>query len=209
MALSYPYSVNFLANCLTGERIPLQLQRNDELSGSGDGRYWAAQLSRPLWSASYSLYAKSAAHAREINAKIYGLDGSTGTFLWCDPYYEGPAAGDYAGVDSIEIASLSSDRTRITFTNMPAGFEFTAGDYISVAYGTDRYYFATLCEGGGSGGAPREVRPAVPLGVSVGDTVTVSKPVFKAIIPPNGFTPFASFRGRWGDSASITVLQKP
>lgn len=209
MALSYPYSVDFLAGCLAGPSIPLTLQRNDEMSGSGDGRYWSVELARPLWMASYSLYAKSAAAAREINAKIYGLDGSRGTFLWADPYYSGPAIGVMPGVDDIEVASISSDRSRISFSNMPAGFTFTAGDYISIAYGTDRYFFATMCEGGGATGNLRAVRPHVPLGVSVGDTVTVSKPVFKAIIPPDGYTPFASYKGRWGDGASITVLQKP
>lgn len=212
MALSYPYALDFLANCLTGPTIPLALQRNDEMSGSGDGRFWGAQMAKPLWTASYSLYAKHAAHAREINAKIYGLDGSQKTFLWCDPYYEGPTEGT-AGLGAVTMSGITANRARIAFSGLPAGFTLRTGDYFSIAYSTDRVYFGTMCENAvanGSGVTPnRDVRPHIPLGISTGATVELVRPYFKAIIPPGGFTPFANFRGRWGESASITVLQKP
>lgn len=212
MALSFPYALDFLSNCLTAERIPLTLQRNDELSGGGDGRFWAAQMSRPLWSASFEVYSTTPAHAREINAKVYGLDGSQKTFLWCDHYYTGPTEGA-TGLGSVTMSGIAADRGRIAFSGLPAGFTLRTGDYLSIAYSTDRVYFGTMCEdatANGSGVTPsRDVRPHIPLGISTGATVELVRPYFKAIIPPGGFTPFANFRGRWGDSASITVLQKP
>tara|TARA_B000000460_G_scaffold249681_1_gene232618 strand:- start:6719 stop:7324 length:606 start_codon:yes stop_codon:yes gene_type:complete len=200
MALSYPYSVDFLAKCLSGPRIPLALQRFEEMSGSGDGRFWATQLARPLWGATYELYSHSAEKARELNAKIYGLDGSSKTFLWADPYYTGAVNGP--APSGITVSAISSDRNRISFSG---DFDFTAGDFISITHSSGRYYFGTLVE---NGTTALEIRPALHLGISVGDTVEVNAPRFKAIIPPGGFTPFASFRGRWGDSASITILQK-
>lgn len=212
MALSYPYALDFLSKCLIGPSIPLNLQRNDEMSGSGDGRFWSTQLAKPLWTASYGLYAKSAAHAREINAKVYGLDGAQKTFLWCDPYYPGPADGT-TGLGSVVVDNIVADRSRIALSGLPAGFTVAAGEFFSITHSSGRVYFGTFCEdatASGAGVTPnREIRPHLHLGVSAGASVQLVRPYFKAIIPPGGYTPFANSRFGWGDSASITVLQKP
>lgn len=215
MALSFPYSRDFLADCLIGERIPLVLQRYDEISGSGDGRFWSAQMARPLWTASYSLYSKSAAHAREINGKINGLDGSSKTFRWSERYYPGPACGVTAGLGSVTVGGIrSTDRGAVNLHGLPSGFVVTAGDYLSISYGSGKVYFGQFAEtsdpvGGGGTSGQVEMRPYLPLGISVGASVSLVQPYFIAMIPPGGFTPFAGFRGKWGDSASITILQKP
>ncbi|SEU03345.1 hypothetical protein [Paracoccus homiensis] len=206
MALSFPYALDFLANCLIGPEVALKLSRNDEASGSGDGRVWSVELARPLWTATYSLDAKDGAHAREINAKINALDGSSKTFLWADPWYSGPAvsAPNYSGVT---VASISANRGALAFSGLHEDFAFTAGDYISIAYGGGKQYLGQLAEGGDSG--QLEIRPYLPMGISVGASVQIAKPRMKAIIPPNGWTPFSSTRYGWGQGASITVLQKP
>lgn len=210
MALSYPYALDFLANCLGGERIPLALQRFDEQSGGGDGRFWSAQMATPLWGATYPLYAKSAAHAREINAKVYALDGMSKTMLWADPYYSGPASGATAVLGAVTISGIRADRGAIALTGMPEGFVLSAGDYLSINYG-QRVYFGTFAEGGTAGSAggmgQKEIRPYLPLNITTGATVELVRPRFKAMV--TDFTPFANFRGKWGDSASITLLQKP
>lgn len=211
MALSYPYALDFLSNCLIGPSVPLELRRSDEMSGSGDGRFWSAQLAKPLWTASYGLYAKHAAHAREINAKIYGLDGSQKTFLWCDPYYGGPANGT-SGLGSVTLDNVVADRSRIALSGLPAGFQLAAGEFLSISFGTDRVYFGTFCEdatANGSGITPnREIRPFLPMSIDAGASVELVRPYFKAIIPPGGYTPFAKSRFGWGEGASIAVLQK-
>lgn len=213
MALSFPYALDFLAKCLTGDRVSLDLRRNDEMSGSGDGRFWAAELSRPLWTAQINLHAKQAAHAREINAKVWALDGSSKTFLFGDPAYKGPASGMTTGLGSVTVSSIRADRGAISLSGLPPGFVASAGDYLSINFGTGRVYFGALAEGGTANGsgvlASREIRPYLPMTITTGATVELVRPRFKAIIPPGGFTPFANFRGRWGDSASIQVLQKP
>lgn len=210
MALSYPYALDFLSKCMTGPEIPLTLQRFDEMSGSGDGRFWAVQLAAPLWSASYPLYAKHPAHAREINAKINALDGMSKTLLWCDPYYTGPASGVVAGLGVVAVSTIRADRGAIAMTGLPAGFVLTAGDYFSITHGSGRVYFGQFAEGGTANGAgviaQREVRPYLPQGISSGATVELVRPYFKAIVAE--YQPFANFRGKWGQSASISLLQK-
>lgn len=212
MAFSFPYEVSFLAQCLAGETIPLGLRRFDEMSGSGDGRMWGLQVATPLWGASYGLYSKHGAKAREINAKIYGLDGMSKTMLWADPYYKGPASGQVAGLGAVTVSGIRADRGGIGLSGLPEGFTLTPGDYFSIQYGTGRVYFGTFGEGGTAGAAgnisaAREIRPYLPFGVSVGATVELVRPYFKAMV--TDFTPFANFRGRWGESASITIMQKP
>lgn len=211
MALSFPYALDFLAKCLTGERVPLVLKRFDESSGSGDGRMWSSQLSTPLWTSSYNLYSQTPAEARAINAKINALDGTSQTMFWSDPYYSGPASGVTTGLGNVTVASVRADRGAVALTGLPGSFEASAGDYLTIPYGSGRVYMGQLAEDGiaGAGGvlSQREIRPYLPFGIAAGVTVHLVRPYFKAMV--TDYTPFASFRGRWGDSASITILQKP
>lgn len=210
MALTFPYALDFLAKCLKGERVPLSLQRFDERFGSGDGRFWSAQLATPLWGAAYSLYSKQPSEAREINAKVYALDGMRKTMLWADPYYEGPASGVTSGLDGVTISGIRADRSAISLGGLPVGFALTPGDYLSVDFGSDRIFFGTFVEGGLADIAgdigESDVYPYLPLGISVGAAVELVRPRFKAMVTE--FTPFANFRGRWGDSAAIKIMQK-
>lgn len=205
MALSFPYALDFLAQYLTGPEIPLTLHRFDEMSGGGDGRHWSAQMSTPLWGASYPLFAARAAQARELNAKVYGLDGMQKALLWSDPYYQGPARGN-AGLSAVTVASIRSDRGAIGLAGLPGGFSVTPGDYLSINYASGRVYFGTFLEGG-TGTGQREIRPYLPLSVNSGAAVELVRPCFKAIVTE--FSPFATARGMAGVSASITILQKP
>lgn len=211
MALSFPYALDFLAKCLTGERVPLVLKRFDESSGSGDGRMWSSQLSTPLWTSSYNLYSQTPAEARAINAKINALDGTSQTMFWSDPYYSGPASGVTTGLGNVTVASVRADRGAVALTGLPGSFEASAGDYLTIPYGSGRVYMGQLAEDGiaGAGGvlSQREIRPYLPFGIAAGARVQMVRPYFKAMV--TDYTPFASFRGRWGDSASITIMQKP
>lgn len=211
MALSFPYALGFLDQCLMTERVALALQRYDERSGSGDGRMWSTQLAPPLWGATLELFSTKPALAREINAKVYGLDGTSKTFLWSDRLYPGPASGVTSGIGAVTVSSIRADRGAIGLSGLPAGFALTAGDFLSIAHSSGRIYFGQFVEGGGSGStgniAAREIRPYLPFGVPVGARIELVRPHFKAMV--TDFTPFANFRGRWGDNAAITIIQKP
>lgn len=211
MALSFPYALGFLDQFLLTERVTLALQRFDERSGSGDGRMWSAQLAPPLWGATLDLFSTQPALAREINAKVYGLDGMAKTFLWSDRHYTGPASGITAGLGGVMVSSIRADRGAIGVSGLPVAFGLSAGDYLSIAHSSGRFYFGQFVEGGVANAAgniaAREIRPYLPFGVTVGSRIELVRPFFKAMV--TDFTPFANFRGRWGDSAAITILQKP
>lgn len=212
MALTFPYALDFLAKCLIGPEIPLALQRFDERSGSGDGRFWSARLAPPLWGATYPLYAKDAADARATNAKVYALDGMDKTMFWADPYYKGPAGGTVGNLSGVTVRAIrGSDRGALGLAGVEPGQKIAAGDYLSIGHTGGRVYFGAFVEAAtadADGNTPiREVRPYLPMGISVGASVELVRPYFRAMV--TDFTPFASYRGHWGQSASITILQKP
>lgn len=214
MALTIPYPLAFLADCLIGPEVAVTLQRFDEQSGSGDGRFWSAELARPLWTASWALYSKGAARAREVDAKINALDGTQGTFLFAPPFYSGPAAGAAGSLGAVKVSGIQiSDRGALSLSGLPAGQKITPGDYLSIAYGTGRYYFGQFVEGGTASGtgqitAGLTVRPYLPLPIAANATVELAKPRFKAFV--TDYRPHAiSGRGRWGQGATISIMQRP
>ena len=211
MTLTFPYGLDFLANCLIGETIPLGLRRFDEMSGSGDGRFWSTQLATPLWGASYALTGHDANKARELNGKINALDGMSKPFLWADPYYKGPASGVTDGLDNVTVSAIRADRGAVSLRGLPPGFRLSAGDYISIGYTSGRVYFGQFAEGANATDegtvTNREIRPYLPFGVGTGSPVEMIRPRFRAVV--TDFTPFAITRGQVGSGASITILQKP
>lgn len=211
MPLTFPYPLAFFSDQLWVKKSRVFQQRFDESSGSGDGRTWTAELARPLWAAELSLSDCPARVARDIEAKVEGLDGSRNTFLFADPSYAGPQNGITAGLGSVTITSISSDRSRAAFAGFPPGFELTVGDFFSIRYSTDRYYFGRFMEGGGSAGALREVRPYLPLPITTGLSVELLKPHFKAMIVPGGYVPFDFDlpEGEIARGGSMRIIQKP
>ncbi len=213
MALTFPYPLDFLNDYLREGSSTLSIQRNDELSGSGDGRYWTAELARPLWTITLPLVARRPAEARALDAKIIALNGSAKTLLWADPSYA-PAFGATVelALATVTVASISTDRTALAFTGLPSGWVLSTGDRFSIVYG-ERYYLATISEDAtaDSAGATGEVSvfPYLPFGVSIGAVAEIVRPVMKCLIPPSGYTGFTFQPGNYGDGASLTLLQKP
>ena len=80
MAVSYPYSLPAFADLLKISSIVWDIQRNDELSGSGDGRVWQAELAPPLWTGTVTLADMYNAEAKQIAARIRKLHGAQAGF---------------------------------------------------------------------------------------------------------------------------------
>ncbi|SEI10142.1 hypothetical protein [Paracoccus alkenifer] len=214
MALTYPYPLADFCDGLRAISVVMTLRRHDEQSGGGDGRFWTAELAPPLWSAEVALAARPAPLARELDARIDGLNGSSGTFLFSDPSYRGPAGGS-AGLTAVTLSGISADRGAVALAGLPAGFVITAGDFLSIDYGPGRVYFGRFAEGAvanGSGAiAQREIRPHLPMTITAGAAVELARPRFKAFIPPGGYKPFNYVlpHGEIAVGASLSILQKP
>lgn len=211
MALSNIYALGFLSDRLCVQSTSFDQQRNDELSGTGDGRIWTARLASPLWTARLNLHSMRAARAREISSKIWALDGTRRSFIFADPSYR-PSSGA-TSLSGATIASISADRTMIGISGLPAGYAVQPGDFLSVPWASDRIFFGSFAESrqANSAGVMGQlaVTPYLPHGILVGAAVELVNPQLKMIVPPGGFTPFSfDQRGRWGQGASLNMVQK-
>lgn len=212
MALADVYPLAFLSDLLAPRGdCQFSLRRFDEQSGSGDGRFWTARLAGPLWEVSLSLSPRRRDAAAEISAKIRALDGMRRQFLFEDKSYS-PASGGVSGA-SVRVASINADRTAIALNGLPVGYRVTAGDRMSIAWGSGRYFFAEFVEtvtANGSGITPQAaIMPYLPQGIAASAAVEMTRPRLKVIVPPGGFTPFTDIPGRLSQGASLTMLQKP
>ena len=215
MALTFPYPLEFFADFLRVKASRVGLQRYDELSSGGDGRTWAAQMATPLWSADLKLADCPAAIAREVEVRVGGLDGSQRSFMFSDPAYRGPQSGVTTGLGAVTVNGIRADRGAIALTGLPVGFVLSVGDYLSINYASGRVYFGQFAEGGTAGSTgglgQKEIRPYLPMGISVGATVELVRPAFKAFIIPGGYTPYDYDlpHGEIARGGSISIRQRP
>ncbi|WP_036640198.1 hypothetical protein [Paenirhodobacter enshiensis] len=211
MALSFPYPLSFLSDVLRRVDVTFDLQRNDELSGSGDSRYWTSELARPLWTVSVSMSAHKPADARAVDARIRALAGAKGSFLFADPLYA-PAAGGVPG-SAVTVRAISTERDMIGLAGLPEGYRVEIGDRFSIASAAGAIYFGEFAEAAvaTSAGitAQLTVTPYPPLWLGAGASVELAMPYLKAFIPPGGHTPFTTHPGYYADNASLSMVQRP
>lgn len=213
MAVTYPLPLADLSDVLRAKTCVVRLERFDEYSGSGDGRFWSASMAKPLWRAEIVLADRTARDARRLEAKINALRGSSGTFLFSDPSYPGPAYGNAMG--GVTVSAVSSDRDALSLAGFPANFEITAGDRLSITHSSGKRYYGEFVEDkqAGSGGSITgiSVEPELPFGVAAGDVVKFARPEMIVAVIPDGYTPFTYDlpNGDIARGGKLVLRQKP
>lgn len=216
MAITYPYSLAFLADQLCITDVVWDIQRNDELSGTGDGRVWQAELAPPLWKATINVAVGYHEDIKKINAKIRRLYGSQEAFFLYDPTSQYPQydpTGSILGSNVVTISGINTERDSIAITGLPPNYQITAGDKISIADSSapTRYAFLEFSEdatAASNGALPlTAVFPFVPTGVTVGLAVTLIKPFCKMILIPGTHNPGQSVY-RITSGLSFQAIQK-
>lgn len=224
MALSFPYALSFLNDLIGQGEVNWGLRRNQEMSGSGDGRFWAAVLSRPLWAVGISLGQTYDARAREIDAKIRALGEGKETFLFEDKSYW-PAGGIYPGA-AATVFAIGVNKDTIRIQGLPAGYKVFPGDRFSAIF-AGRYYFGEFAEGTNSVEADLDtvrapaaattsslttpslaITPPLPLSATTGVAVELDRPVLRAQIALGGYKAFSASRMRIRTGATLSLLQK-
>lgn len=111
------------------------IQRNDEFSGSGDGRVWQAELAPPLWVATVSHDRLLNSDAEVLDAIIRSLRGAQEPFLLRSSLFCGPKhdrSGALLGNAAVMISGVLS-RKRIVLSGLPGGYVLAAGDKIEIS----------------------------------------------------------------------------
>jgi hypothetical protein len=201
VTVSYPYALTEFADVLPIANVRWDIQRNDEMSGAGDGSVWQAELSSPLWIATVALTTMKNGLAKQVAAKIRKLHGAQEAFRLYDPSSLLPQLdprGSIIGDRAVEVASISGDRASVSFAGFPAGYRLLPGDKFSFSYGSNptRVGFFEISEAvvASSGGTTGNVSvfPHLPSGVSAGVVVRIKYPYCEMKILPGSHDPGSS-----------------
>lgn len=169
------------------------VRRSDETSGTTAGRILTAELASPLWVASVEAMRMKPSLADQLTAQLRWLSAPGRTFQWVAPYYRAPRSdpkGLALGGATVTVASVASDRSGLSLAGLPAGYALTTGDKLSISYGSApvRQAFlevSTAAVASGAGATPVfDIFPAVPVGVTVGQVVTLRDPWCPCMIAP-------------------------
>lgn len=184
-----------LANLLRIESVVFDIKRNDELSGSGDGRLWQAELAPPLWTAEIALQPAYHADAEDTATILRSLNGSSEPFMLWNPTRRFPRAdptGSILGAATPAISSISSDRQKIAISGLPAGYVLSRGDKLQFTWSTFTQFVEvveTVTANGSGATAQFRVFPNVRTGVTVAAGLILKNPACKMILMPGTHNP--------------------
>ncbi|MCV9997322.1 hypothetical protein OE766_03600 [Pararhizobium sp. YC-54] len=216
MTITYPYSLATFADKLRISSVIWSIQRGDEMSGSGDGRFWQAELTPPLWMAEVTLTELGNDAAKQIAALIRKLHGAQEAFFLYDPVSQFPQAdkkGLFLGSSVVTVGAVGGSRRTLSLLGLPGGYVLTLGDKIQIPYGSDptRYAFLEISEtvaANGSGVTGQfEVFPHVPTGVGPDQSVILKRPACKVIVQPGSHNP-GTAQNIMTEGATFKVIQK-
>lgn len=189
------------------------IQRNDEYSGTGDGRVWQAKLAPELWRATVAHAQLLNTAAEELDGAIRALRGAEVPFMMASPLFCAPKSdptGVGLGGASVKLLSISAARAAVALAGLPAGYKLTTGDKFSFAYG-ERLYFGEVSEiavAASSGNTPQfAIFPNLPAGAAAGVAVTLIKPPCKVVIVPGSYK-VGEISGRFTRGGSFQIIQK-
>lgn len=208
--------LSFLSDILCIESVVWDIQRNDELSGTGDGRIWQAELAPPLWIATINVNVNYHDEIKAIAARIRSLGGAREPFLLSDPLSKAPLFdrdGSIAGSAEPTLESFNNTGYNIAVDGFPAGFKLTWGDKFHIRYGADNdsYSFHEIVgeyTADTTGSFTNvEIFPHIPANITAGMRMYFYKPSAKMIIYPDSFNP-GTAAGVFTTGLTFKAIQK-
>jgi len=189
------------------------IQRNDEYSGTGDGRVWQAKLAPELWRATVVHAQLLNTVAEELDGAIRALRGAEVPFMMASPLFCAPKSDPTgAGLEgaNVSLLSISATRAAVVLAGLPAGYKLTTGDKFTFAYG-GRFYFGEFSQTAVAAldgtTAQIAVFPNLPAGAAAGVAVTLIKPACKVVIVPGSYK-VGEISGRFTRGGSFQIIQK-
>lgn len=185
----------------------LDLAREDELAVQGSGATRVQSLAEPLWTLRAQSKSLIPSVYRTWKAKISALENGALAFYGYDlssrypiqyPNGSWPTGGSFNGVTST-LLSVNANNKLVAIANLPAAFQFRAGDLFSfVSSGTRALHqFVEDVIADGSGQTPQgEVRPHVRAGFSLGGNVAVKQPICVMAVNPGSVRTSVGIDGR-------------
>jgi hypothetical protein len=195
MVATFPLPLSSISNGLkivSGLWMP---RRFDEVSGLGSSELLTSQLAPPVWYSTVEAAPMQMDEFRRLRSKLMLLDGAMNTFLFASPeamYPQSDQNGTVLGANTVQVHTVGGDGKTLRLKGLPAGYDITAGDFFSIAYGGGRvglYLASEDATADGSGITPTfECRFHLRPGTAVNDIVSLAPPVAKVKIMPGSLT---------------------
>lgn len=173
-----------------GWTVDFRLMFRQEQSRQASGRTIVKDFGTPLWTATYQSRGLRPNLLDEWRARLNALANGLETFkAWpmsrCWPILHPYGEGAVPGV----IATIGANRKSLTVDWTDGATSLSIGDYVEV---NSRWLFQVT----GVAAGLVTVAPNLPLGVLVGQAVSVAKPGVTMRLVPDSVTAGASLNGR-------------
>jgi len=171
--------------------LSLSLPAAAEISRTAGGEIIVAELGARLWSARVTLAPIGIESAAALQVKLRLLPRA-GASLFVSPRIRDCPARDPNGViaaSNVSIASLPAGNQTLSLAGLPAGYALSAGDYLAFNYGNPVlqafHQMVGDARADAAGIVPAfEIVPQLRPGATIGASVTLVKPAFKALLIP-------------------------
>ncbi len=171
--------------------LSLSLPAAAEISRTAGGEIIVAELGARLWSARVTLAPIGIENAAALQVKLRLLQRA-GASLLVSPRVGDHPARDPNGViaaSNVTIDGLPAGNQTLSLSGLPAGYSLSAGDYLSFSYGNPgpRAFHQLVgdARADAAGIVPAfEIVPQLRPGATIGTSVTLTKPAFKALPVP-------------------------
>lgn len=199
MAYAFPLGLPVFWNGLKIRSLRFELGEALTHSETQGGEILPARTGARLWSGEAEILPADGGAQDAAVALVDLIRGAGASFLVADPRRTFAAAdpdGTAQGSAVCRVASRDAGGREVTFRGLPAGWTFTPGDHVTIAYGSSpiRYYLGRVVAAASFAGSPAqcvaELVPPVPAGVVADDLVTLKAPFCKAVYVPASFSGF-------------------
>jgi hypothetical protein len=207
VALSEPFD---LLPDFPGWVTKFELRYRQEQSRTAGGRTIVKDMGSPLWQMAAQTkvlrpndldYWRARLQALENGLKTFWGYPLSRTYPIAHPKGSWPTGGAFDGV-SASLASINANRKAIRVDDLPVGFKFSVGDFLSIAGDLHQVMEPATAAVGGL--TPQfEVRPHLWPSVTVSDpapAVSVYRPACLMAIVPGSISADAGLNG-WGSVA--------
>lgn len=195
MAITFPRDMLETNGRVVFETAQFMLSYSHARAPDRGNRQQVSNLAPDLWVMEYATPKLSYWDAMDTMAWLYSLRGGRRTFKARHPLYTYPSgyrsgftgltrAGGGSFDGTCTLSAISTDRSTVTLSGLPAGFTVATHDLLSFPMGTSRCLVAALeaATANGSGVLSVVVEPELPLDATTGVTATFNRPWCLAII---------------------------
>jgi len=181
-ALTFPRDMTTAYQWQVGSEIQLEFFQEHSVTGGGDVHY--KDLASPRWRGRFLSENLPKKEATILHTDFSSLQGGLNTFYAHPPQLPVPFEPLAAG-HGMTVNNIAALKDEINLANRPAGFDITAGEFISIETANGKRLHRWLESILSIDNSLRAIEPPVSLDVVIGDAVEMVFPLVEMRLVPN------------------------